>query len=43
MEIMASRVPGKLDQLTESENCEIVDIDSYQNSLQATDDIKALF
>lgn len=43
MEVIASRVPGLLDELARKENCENVDVASYRNSLQATDDIKALF
>jgi len=43
MEIIASKKPGMLDRLAESEDCEVVDVASFQNSMQAPSDVKALF
>ncbi len=43
MEIMASRIPGRLDQFAESEEAERVDVGAYTHSQQATDEIRDLF
>ena len=43
MEIIAARTPGMLDRFAKAENAETINVAGYKNSLQATDDIKALF
>ncbi len=42
MEVMASRIPGQLDQFAESEKAERIDVAAYTNSKQASPDVKRL-
>ncbi|MGI9519926.1 MAG: methyltransferase domain-containing protein [Pirellulaceae bacterium] len=43
MEIMAAREPGLLDRFAEAESAETIDVASYKNARQATDEMKAMF